>query len=328
MAYVNRSKVKLRQTLIRRASPFVFVLFLAGCQSLPFPLNGSLVNNTTQGTQATQPAAATDTAPGTTGATNSTVPASTGGVTGPVTAATKTTRVIALEKFKAARAGQTSDKMVHLWSVESKYPLKTGENRWESNYGPDGKRTTAKGSVRENYAGKTTETAWYLTATEFILVQDDEVRRQPKNQVSDQNNYDFDGLVERLLTKYSISEDSGTYYIKLTTQDEGEIKALLESLGYRKTDPDDYKGSLSLEALLEVSTGNLRGINYVYRNSLDGFADNGQITFSDWNSPIEVEDPEESPGTGTTGGTATTPQSTSTAPAASTGAPGSTSARP
>ena len=63
----------------------------------------------------------------------------------------------------------------------------------------------------------------------------------------------------------------------------------MEYLGYRKTGKDAYKGSLYLEALLEEATGNLRAVNYVYRNSLDGFTDNGQITFSDWNIPVNTD---------------------------------------
>lgn len=316
MADMKSFNHRIRLNLIKRVIPAACVLFLTGCQNLPFPFNGALVTNSTQpaATSMTQPATSTQApAPGTSlpGSTTTAINTTEAG-TVIATAPTKPTRTIALEKFKASRSTLTAEKMSHLWSVESKYPLKTGENIAESNFGVNGKVTTAQGSAKESYAGEETKTDWYLTADGFFIVQAGVIKRYAKDQVSEQTAYDFSRLVEIILTKYSVSEETGTYFVKVTTQDEPAIKELMECLGYRKTEKDVYQGSLYLEALLEESTGHLRAVNYVYKNSLEGFTDNGQITFSDWNDPIIVK----APGQGTTlPESSTTPAGTSTTPA-------------
>ena len=324
MANMKSFNDKIRLNLIKKVLPVVCVLFLTGCQNLPFPLNGALETNSTQPatTSTTRSIGSTNgsSAGSTTAGNNTTVTETTGTETGAVTLPPKPTRVIALEKFKASTLLRSSEKMTHLWSVESKFPLKTGENIAESNYGPDGKVTTAKGSVLENYAGKETKTVWYLTANKFILIKGALRQSFSTDEITEQKAYDFDRLVEIILTEYSVSEDTGTYVVKLTTQAEQGIQDLMECLGYRKTAKDTYKGSLYLEALFEESTGNLRSVNYVYKNSLEGFTDNGQITFSDWNVPVLVEVPDaETPGT--SGGVATTPTGTATTPTGTSSTP-------
>ncbi len=326
MSAMNSIKEQIKLNLSKRVIPVACVLFLTGCKSLPYPFNGTLETNSTQSitTTISQPIESTGAPSPGTSQPNLTTTAvgtvSSGTVT--ATAPTKPTRAIALEKFQTARLTLTSEKMNHLWSVESKYPLKTGQNIAQSNYSPTGTVTTAKGSAIENYAGKETKRDWYLTADGFFVGQDGEIQRYSKDQGSEQSAYDFNHLVEIILTKYSVSEETGSYFVVLTTQEEAVIKELMECLGYRKTVKDAYQGSLYLEAILEETTGHLRAVNYVYKNSLEGFSDNGQITFSEWNSPIVVVVPEQattSPHTQTTPSdtspaTSTTPTTTSITP--------------
>lgn len=305
MAKMKNFDHRLRFTLIKRIIPLVCVLFLAGCQNLPFPFNGELVTNSTQ-PMTTTTTQSLGTTSGSTTSETGTGAADTTSVTIPQ----QPTRVIALDKFKASRLTRSSEKMTHLWSVESEFPLKTGENIAESNYGPDGKVTTAKGSVLENYAGKETKTVWYLTKDKFILEQGTETKSFLTSEVAEQHAYDFDRLVEIILTKYSVSEDTGTYVVKVTTQDEQAVQELMECLGYRKTAKDIYKGSLYLEALFEAATGNLRTVNYMYKNTLEGFTDNGQVTFSAWNVPVTVEVPRDEVPSTVPVGTTTAPPGT------------------
>lgn len=281
--------------MIRAAGSLVLVLgLLSGCQALPFlstkePLTDSAATTpTSTPTNASQPPAASTpvSTPGSQ-ATSGSIPSPT---TTPVT--TPSIGSQALAKYRAARQGLRSEKMSHYWSVESNFPLKTGLFHREVNYDADGQMVTAWGSVEESIGVDVERSFWYRTETEYALVQDDELKRYPLSQVRDADRYDLDALVERILTDHSVTRETGAYYVRLTTQEEGLIRELLEAVGYRKTEADAYQGSLYLEAMLDETSGQLKTLNYVFTQRLAGYKDNGSILLSDFDVPVIVEIPQ------------------------------------
>lgn len=204
----------------------------------------------------------------------------------------KTTASIALEKFKAARESLQSEKLTHLWSVESSYPLKTGQIIQEANYNPAGHLKTGWGRVEETEGVQSLITTWYQTEQELVMEEGGIFQRYPLSQVQAENKYHFNRLIEKVLSDNSVSRESEEYYVKLTTQDEVLIQELMEYLGYRKTEQEAYQGNLFFEARLDEASGNLLLINYVFKQRVDGYTDNGSIAFKDWNIPISVEIPK------------------------------------
>ena len=205
----------------------------------------------------------------------------------------KTTASIALDKFKTARESLQSEKITHLWSVESNYPLKTGQIIQEVNYNPAGHLKTGWGRVEEKEGVQSLITTWYQTEQELVMEEGGVFQRYPLNQVQAENKYQFNRLIEKVLSDNSVSRESEEYYVKLTTQDEVLIQELMEYLGYRKTEQAAYQGNLFFEARLDEASGNLLLINYVFKQRVDGYTDNGSIAFKDWNIPISVEIPQQ-----------------------------------
>lgn len=204
-----------------------------------------------------------------------------------------TTGSLALAKFKNSRESLQSEKMIHLWSIESNFPLKTGQIIRESNYDAGGYLTTGWGQVEETEGVDSLKTTWYQTEEELVIEEAGVFQRYPLDQVQNTNKYDFIRLLEKILTDYSVSRENEEFYVKLTTQDEALIQELMEYLGYRKTEQDPYQGNLYLEARLDEASGNLLVINYVFKHRVDGYTDNGSISFKDWNVPVSVKVPEE-----------------------------------
>lgn len=246
-------------------------------------------------------------APGTETTTAATAPAATTGITVPLTQVSTTTGSVALDRFTRAREALRSEVMTHLWSVESNFPLKTGAIIRAVNYGEDGQMTTGWGSSEESEGIDSEITMWYRTQEELILAEDGAFRRYPLSEVRPAEEYDLAGLIRRMLSEYSVNLESGAYYVKLTTQNENLIRTMMEDLGYRKTEADAYQGNLYLEASLDEVTGNLLHINYVFRHRVDGYTDNGSLSFRDWNIPVQVVIPEDPASAADPAGTDTQP---------------------
>lgn len=253
------------------------LLTLAGCAGISGPLN---LPQNTAGTSAPSPGDV-DSVPA-----GNSLTSGTGEAESPLL---KKTGELALEKYRAARAGISSEAMTHRWSIESQYPLKSGENVILANYTPEGDLKTAQGHRKESYGGKESLTQWFLQETELTLIRDGAAQKTKRSEVTSAPLYDFDALVETILLRYSVSEEGGLYLVRATTQDEAQIRELMEDLGYRREAKTDFQGRLFLEATLASSTGHLQTISYAFANPLEGISDTGQLTFSGWNIPVQVQ---------------------------------------
>lgn len=202
----------------------------------------------------------------------------------PDTKRVKRTGEIALEKYLEARSKVTSEKMVQLWSVESSYPFKSGENTTEWNFDSTGDPDTGRGSLRETYGSKETLTEWFLSPETFTVVSGEETQSYPREEVQEINRYDLEDFLTKVLLGYPVREENGNYFARVTTQSETEIRAFMEDLGYRKE--EDLAGNLYMEIYLNAATGHLHTINYDFTSSREGYTDNGQITLSNWNVPV------------------------------------------
>ena len=209
-----------------------------------------------------------------------------------------TTGSSALAKYKDSRESLQSEKMTHLWSIESNFPLKTGQVIHESNYDADGYVTTRWGQMEETEGVESLKTTWYQTEEELVIEKAGVFQRYPLDQVQNKDKYDFNRLLEKILTDYSVSRENEEFFVKLTTQDDALIQELMEYLGYRKMEQDAYQGNLYLEARLDEASGNLLAINYVFKQRIAGYTDNGSISFKEWNIPVSVVIPEEAPEAG------------------------------
>lgn len=265
----------------------LILINVTGCQLIP-----------RTATEATLPGETTTlTGTGSQGAAPSTDPGTQPATSGAATAAQDTQPAkrpgeIALEKVQEARSGLTSEKMVHLWSVESSYPFKSGENTMEWNLDRQGQPTTGRGSLRETYAGKESLTRWYRGPDAFTVISGEETTSYPLEDVQEISRYDMGSLLQAVLLSYPVRQEGGYYLVRVTTQNEAEIQGHLEDLGYRKQE-GAYAGNLFMEIILNASTGYLEVVNYEFSNSLEGYTDNGQITFSGWNEPVSYE-PDDS----------------------------------
>ena len=278
-----RSSVK-RTFHIGLALSLAGSLVLTGCQVLPVP-------GTT--TPVTGPSSSVTSVPGNTSQPAVSTPASTpGSMPGNSSLPAAGIGRQALEKYRQARSELASETMSHYWSVESNYPLKTGLFHRAVNYRL-GQITTGWGAVEESSGVEVRRSFWYRTAADYAVVADGTLKRYPASQVRAADPYDLDGLMERVLSDFSVSRESGTFYVKLNTQSEPLIRELMEDLGYRKTEKAAYEGSLYLEALLDETTGHLRTLNYVFTQRVAGYKDNGSILLGEFDEPVTVVIPDE-----------------------------------
>lgn len=260
-------------------------LVLTGCQVLPAP-------ETT--TPVTAPQSSVTSVPGSTSQPGSvSTPVSTpGSIPGNSSLPAQGIGQQALEKYRQARSNLTSETMSHYWSVESNYPLKTGLFHRRVNY-RGGQISTGQGAVEETTGVVVRRSFWYRTAAEYAVVAEGKLERYPASQVRATEPYDLGGLMERILSDFSVTRESGSYYVKLNTQSEPLIRELMEDLGYRKTEKAAYEGSLYLEALLDETTGHLRTLNYIFTQRVAGYKDNGSILLAEFNQPVRVVIPDE-----------------------------------
>lgn len=273
-------------------------LSLAGCEMIDFPLTVAQAPVSAPGTVNPSQAgpASNSSVPGTRPSDAGNVPAPSGTQPGSVPGApVSSTGEEALAAYEEARLALRSETMTHLWSVESEYPLKTGEIVKEANFSEDGRIRTAKGTSIERVGNDEKKTAWYQTEDEYAIKENGSVLRFPLSAVKAESAYDIPGLAGKILSEYSVSLESGTWFVKLTTQNEREIQSLMESLGYRKSGEGAYAGSLYLEAMVEEKTGHLRMVNYIFRHRHLGYTDNGSVTFTGQGKKVDVTIPEDPP---------------------------------
>ena len=274
------------------------LLLITGCSlQLEPPPVGSQGSNATGSKPGTDAGINPSTIPGTLPDTQG----STGiepGTTGPaVTDAgtrPKRTGELALEQYLEGRSALTSETIIHIWSVESSYPMKTGENTLQWNYDIKGEPASGRGSIVERYLGKEAVTSWTLSPLDFTVISDGETQVYTLEEVAKNGGYDFDGLMAAVLPNYPVRLDENFYHMRTSTSETEEIRKYLEYLGYDKP-AEDYQGNLFLEITLSSVTGYLETINYSFDNSMKGFTDNGQVTFSGWNTPVSFEMETESP---------------------------------
>lgn len=266
---------------------------LTGCQGGPLSIVPGTGQATTAGSQPSNASQAgpSNTSQGSSQSSNTSVPA-------PPSHAAQ-----ALSKYQAARQGLRSERITQLWSVESNYPMKTGKITFAANYDLNGKVQTAMGSREESEGVDTSITTWYRTESEYTVDQKGTVTTYSLAQVKEAPIFDLDALLTRLLETYSASLEDGTYYVKLATQDSGLIRNIMEDLGYRKTEEDAYEGNLYLEAMINERTGYLDTLNYTFKHRIAGYTDNGSISTSDQNLPVDVSVPKTPGQTKPGGGT-------------------------
>ncbi|NLB22458.1 MAG: hypothetical protein GX833_04250 [Clostridium sp.] len=292
----TKSKIERKIMIIKRGVwMMAFLVALSGCQIQTKPSTspeGSSSTSVSDAKELTDASSLTNSL-GQGQSTPSTVSESTKTPETSQPVVSTTTGSSALVKYKDSRESLQSEKMTHLWSVESNFPLKTGQIIHESNFDVDGNLTTGWGQVEETEGVESLKTTWYQTKAELVIEEAGGFQRYPLDQVQNENKYDFNRLLEKVLTDYSVSKENKEFFVKLTTQDENLIQELMEYLGYRKAEQDAYQGNLYLEARLDEVSGNLLTINYVFKQRIAGYTDNGSISFKDWNIPVSVVIPEE-----------------------------------